>query len=168
MTAKFIDSPSEVFRHFAEAYATLEPLVPVSYDAKTALPLIIDDICQGREIETFRSGPNPFKKKLPTLDGTFCSKHFIGFLRTLRSMMKEQRVFHVTATRATELLYNDDFLDERFTQPFMRLKQKQGCFYLVSTREYEQRYDARLHLALGLANDVTDWIVTPNGWNDLA
>jgi hypothetical protein len=167
MTTHLIDSPSEIFRRFAEAYATLDPLVPVSYDAKTAIPIIIDDICQGHETATFASGPNPFKKKLPPLEGTFCSKHFVGYLRTLRSMMKEQRTFYITPTRAAELLYNYDFMDERFTQPFMRLKQKQGCFYLVSTGEYERRYGAQLRLTLGLANDATDWTVTPNGWDDL-
>lgn len=167
MTIRLIDSSSEIFRRFSEAYATLEPLVPVSYNAKTAIPLIIDDICEGREIAAFASSPNPFKKTLPTLEGTFCSAHFVGFLRRLRRAMKLQRNFHITPTRATELLYNYDFLDERFTQPFMRLKLRHGCFYLLSTPDYEERYRARLRLTLGTANDATDWTVSPNGWDDL-
>lgn len=167
MTIQLIEDSPVIFRRFAEAYATLEPLVPVSFNAKTAIPLIIDDICEGREVQAFKSGPSPFKKSLPPLEGTSCSKHFIGFLRTLRWAMKQQRNFHVTPTRATELLYNYDFMNERFTQPLMRLKVKHGCFYLVSAREYEKRYGARLRLTLGNANDATDWTVTPNGWDDL-
>lgn len=156
-----IVSPTEIFKRFAEAYATLEPLVPISCDAKTAVPMIVEDICHGRPIEPFLRAPNPLSKKPERLEGQLCSKHFLSFLRLVRSMMKEQHVFHVTPTRAAELLYN-------FTQPFMRLKLKNdACHYLVSTSEYEERFGLRLRLTLGKANDATDWTLSPNGWNDL-
>lgn len=83
-------------------------------------------------------------------------------------MMKEQGVFHVTPTRAAELLYNFDFLDDSFEQPFVRLKMVKNTYaYFASTAEYERRFGARSRLTLGEANDATDWTMSPNGWNDL-
>ncbi len=163
-----IVSPAEIFKRFAEAYSTIEPLVAISYDAKTAIPLIVEDICHGREVAAFRNGPNPLSKKTERLEGQLCSKHFLSFLRIVRSMMKEQGVFHVTPTRAAELLYNFDFLDESFEQPFVRLKMVKHTYaYLASTAEYERRFGARFRLTLGEANDAMDWTMSPNGWNDL-
>ncbi|MBL8594694.1 MAG: hypothetical protein JNK01_18565 [Devosia sp.] len=124
--------------------------------------MIVEDICRGRKVEAFRHGPNPFSRKAERLQGQLCSMQFLGFLRTLRSMMREQRVFHLTPTRAAELLYNFDFAEESFTQPFMRLKlRSDACYYLVSTSEYEQRFGVRLRLSLGNANDATDWTLSP-------
>lgn len=63
MTAVIV-SPAEVFRRFAEAYSTIEPLVAISYDAKTAIPLIVEDICCGREVAAFRNGPAHSARRL--------------------------------------------------------------------------------------------------------
>lgn len=128
--ANMIVSPAEIVKLFADAYATLEPLVPISYDAKTALPMIVEDICCGRKVEPFRHGPNPFSRKAKRLQGQLCSMQFLGVLRTLRSMMRAHRVFHLTPTRPAELLYNFDFAEESFTQPFMHLKlRSDACYY---------------------------------------
>jgi hypothetical protein len=169
MTSRPIVAPAEIFRRFTDSYRDLKPRRRISAELASIINAVIDDICAGREITAFLEG-NPFLDvELASGSDLKCSKSLLFFFEFLCRAMHEQDTFHLTPTRATEILYNLVWDDRGPHQQVLTLEAEphRSLCYLVSTEEYEKQAAVRLRLTLGTANDASDWTVLPQGWDNL-
>jgi len=165
MTSRPIVAPAEIFRRFTDSYRDLKPRQRISAELEVIIKSVIDDICAGREITAFLEG-NPFLDVEPAPEGEFrCSKRLLFFFEFLCEAMHEQDTFHLTPTRATEILYNLGWDDSGPHQQVLTLEAEphRNLCYLVSTEDYEKQAGVSLRLTLGTANEASDWTVLPQG-----
>lgn len=163
MNSRPIVAPTEIFRRFCQEYRSLKPRQRISLELAATIDTIIDDICNGREIRAYLEA-NPFQKMEPAPDcNVRCSKELLFFFDFLCRAMHEQGIFHLTPTRACEMLYGPH-------QDVLTLEREphQNLCYLVSTGKYESGAGVQLKLTLGTANDATDWTPLPQGWDNLS
>lgn len=153
--------PIVIFRHFAADYTVLTAPVPTTVESDAAIDAIIEGISSGKEIFAPLSSIAEQSNEPSNFDGRGCAREFLDFLCFLQQCMKEQGTHSIAPLRAVELLYNFDSFSEWGQDSLRLIDDADEEYSLVSTLQFEARFNLCVRLPLPFPNYTDDWTIKP-------